>query len=610
MIVRMKELLLFVASSQTDEALHTLGTLGVVDIKAMQRPEGPSIDWCQEQLAATDKALTIMRNQPREQNGRVDQTKYRSGDPRRIVDTVLGAERYKNKCRERITKLEDQLAWYRRWGTNVRLKDLAYLRQKGVYAHLYQAEPADVADLPERPGLVHFPEVEGVVPVALFTKDETDTLPLREEQLPTVSATQVEKELRRKQRQLHEADVYLTDMAANIPLLEDYLADTREKLDFRTASAGMEHIEGKVSYLRGFLPSPTVDQLKTTAQEQSWGYLIREPETPDEVPVYVKNPRWISIINPVLRFVGVVPGYKEVDISLFFLIAFALFFAMLIGDAGYGALFLVLALLLRKRLTRELRILVYVLSGATIAWGVITGTYFGSEQIAALPFLKPLIIEEVSSFGVDNISFMMHLSFLIGAAHLSVAHAIRAVRFSNSIKVLSELGWIAMVWGLFLLVEMLVLGKDMPGWALWLFGGGFVLIALFSQEDRNFFKSIGLSLANLPLSLINGFSDVVSYVRLFAVGMATAVVAASFNEMILPAGVERSPWQLIVAAFALALGHGLNIILALMAVMVHGIRLNMLEFAGHLGMQFSGKAYNPFVLRGEHKDQLNTNEKK
>jgi V/A-type H+-transporting ATPase subunit I len=282
---------------------------------------------------------------------------------------------------------------------------------------------------------------------------------------------------------------------------------------------------------------------------------------------------------------------------------------MLIGDAGYGALFLLLAILLRKRLSQELRILIYVLSGATIAWGVITGTYFGSEQIAAIPFLQQLVIEEVASFGVDNISFMMHLSFVIGAAHLSVAHAIRAVRFSNSIKVLSELGWIAMVWGLFLLVEMLVLGKNMPGWAPWLFGGGFVLIAFFSQEDRNFLKSVGLSLANLPLSLINGFSDVVSYVRLFAVGMATAVVAASFNEMILPAGVEHSPWELIVAAFALALGHGLNVVLALMAVMVHGIRLNMLEFAGHLGMQFSGKAYNPFVLRSTYKDQLNTNEK-
>ena len=106
-----------------------------------------------------------------------------------------------------------------------------------------------------------------------------------------------------------------------------------------------------------------------------------------------------------------------------------------------------------------------------------------------------------------------------------------------------------------------------------------------------------ISLANLPLSLISGFSDIVSYVRLFAVGMATAAVAASFNDMILPDTTEgMGILTLIMAAIALLLGHGLNIALALMAVMVHGIRLNMLEFAGHLGVQFSGEAYKPFSL--------------
>jgi V/A-type H+-transporting ATPase subunit I len=97
--------------------------------------------------------------------------------------------------------------------------------------------------------------------------------------------------------------------------------------------------------------------------------------------------------------------------------------------------------------------------------------------------------------------------------------------------------------------------------------------------------------------LISGFSDIVSYVRLFAVGMATAAVAASFNNMILPEGIEgMGIISMLMAAIALLLGHGLNVALALMAVMVHGIRLNMLEFAGHLGVQFSGEAYKPFKL--------------
>lgn len=137
----------------------------------------------------------------------------------------------------------------------------------------------------------------------------------------------------------------------------------------------------------------------------------------------------------------------------------------------------------------------------------------------------------------------------------------------------------------------------MPDWGLWLFVAGVSLVALFSMESKSFLKSMGVSLANLPLSMISGFSDIVSYVRLFAVGMATAAVASSFNNMILPEGTAgMGIINLIMAAIALLLGHGLNVILALMAVMVHGIRLNMLEFAGHLGVQFSGEAYKPFKL--------------
>jgi len=110
---------------------------------------------------------------------------------------------------------------------------------------------------------------------------------------------------------------------------------------------------------------------------------------------------------------------------------------------------------------------------------------------------------------------------------------------------------------------------------------------------KTLLKGIGISLANLPLEVISGFSDVVSYLRLFAVGYATVVVASSFNSMATGEGISS-----IVAGFGAAiillLGHALNIILAMMSVLVHGVRLNMLEFSGHVGVQWSGKAYEPF----------------
>jgi len=139
----------------------------------------------------------------------------------------------------------------------------------------------------------------------------------------------------------------------------------------------------------------------------------------------------------------------------------------------------------------------------------------------------------------------------------------------------------------------LVLGKPLPGFVAILFMAGVSLIAIFSHFQKNILKGILLSLSNLPLDIINTFSDVVSYIRLFAVGMATVIVASSFNEMALGAGIN-SVLSGLISVVVLLFGHALNIILALMSVLVHGVRLNMLEFSGHIGMQWSGKKYRPF----------------
>ena len=415
--------------------------------------------------------------------------------------------------------------------------------------------------------------------------------------VPDLTLINVKQNINRKERQLAEVERFLKDHGRNINLIQEYLQYWENQRDILRVSEGMGDIEGKLKYLSGFLPEDQIDRFKNVADKECWGYHLSDPETPEEVPVYLRNPPWISIINPVLKFIDIVPGYKEVDVSIYFLVAFALFFAMLVGDAGYGLIFLLVTWAFRNKIPGQIRWLSYVLSGATIAWGIMSGTYFGSETIAAIPFFNQLVLDKISSFGVDNIDFMMHLSFVIGAIHLTTAHLVRIVQFVNSIKLLSEVGWIAFIWGLFLLVEQLVLGKTMPGWSKWLFYAGAFLVTFFSVESKGLFRSMLVSLSNLPLNLINAFSDIISYVRLFAVGLATVTVAASFNEMILASGITKMGlFEMIGVAVALVLGHGLNIALALMAVVVHGLRLNMLEFAGHLNVQFSGKAYKPFKL--------------
>lgn len=608
MIVRMKEILLFTTTSSVDETIDQLGQLGAVDIVKIDTAVNKSSERLATDLSHTELAISLLKARMNKEKKPSHHTKNVVNNPKELLERILETEIIKEKCTRKLDELKQQLDWYKTWGGKVNIRDFKYLREKGIYLRLYLLNKDQVSQLNERQNVIILDRDKTQIPVVLVSQSSSDRLQYKEEQLPDLAYSLVEEYIVSEQRQLAEVDHFLEDQVQNIEWLEDYHYFLKDQLNIEMVSEGMVTIQDKIKYLKGYIPANLTDNFKNIADKNHWGYHISEPEKPEDVPVYIKNPKWIGIINPVMKFIDIVPGYKEVDVSIYFLIAFALFFAMLVGDAGYGMIFLLLTLLLRKKFSAQMQVLIYVLSGGTIIWGVLSGTYFGSEYIAALPFLKRLVIPDISSFGVDNISFMMHFSFLIGAIHLSIAHGIRVVQFINSVKALSEIGWIVLVWSLFLITEQLVLGKAMPEWAIWLLIGGVILVALFSVESKKFFKSMLVSLANLPLSLISAFSDIVSYVRLFAVGMATVAVASSFNNMILPDGMtDLGIFQLVMATIALLLGHGLNIALALMAVMVHGIRLNMLEFAGHLGVEFSGEAYKPFKLITS-KEYLNVND--
>jgi len=179
---------------------------------------------------------------------------------------------------------------------------------------------------------------------------------------------------------------------------------------------------------------------------------------------------------------------------------------------------------------------------------------------------------------------MMKLTFTIGIIHLTVARLLAASKKLPSPTAVADVGWVLILWCVYFVANQLVLSEPMPGFAMYLLYGGVALVGLFANFQKNIIKGLLLSLGNLPLDIISSFSDIVSYIRLFAVGIATVTVAASFNDM---AGG-------IAAPLVLVLGHGLNIILAMMSVLVHGVRLNMLEFSGHLGQEWSGKEYKPF----------------
>ena len=591
MIVKMKKVTLLVSKKHQESALNALRKLGVLHIKNLKQPACGELTILEQEISDLDKTLAIISNLKAEQQTQPEE------DTETVQSYMEEAISLENRRQINLAKLEElqaKLEWFNLWG-DISKACVEELNKNGIFIRLYIFPKKDLENLLKDRFIFVIKEDKSYAYVAIISQSKEQRLEYKQEEIPSISLAEVNNII----LELKYKTDYIRDKLAKFSTYKAVFVRYRERLvkevEFHKAKHGMLS-EEVVCWLEGFCPEESARSLVEAASDNGWGYIGRKPDDPSEVPTLIRNPRWLKIINPVFKFMGTVPGYNEFDISLWFLFFFGLFFAMIIGDAGYGVILLLLSLFARRKFkdaAGEPFILLYVLSTATIIWGAATGVWFGYEKIAKLPFFNAMVIGRINSFVDGNQIFMMYLCFIIGLIHLSIAHLILAFKIINSVVALAQLGWIAILSCLFFIAGNLVLDKPVPSYASVLFIAGALAVVLFSNPQKNILKGIAVSLADLPLKVISSFSDIVSYIRLFAVGTATVVVAQSFNEMALGFGMS-SVLSGLIAALILFAGHTLNILLGLMSVVVHGIRLNMLEFSGHLNMQWMGKTFRPF----------------
>ncbi|MDD2752801.1 MAG: hypothetical protein PHN59_06675, partial [Candidatus Omnitrophica bacterium] len=365
-----------------------------------------------------------------------------------------------------------------------------------------------------------------------------------------------------------------------------------EELEFEQALKGMGQSDN-IMFLTGYLPYDKTNILLNAAKANSWAIFVRDPDESDNGPTLISNPRWISIINPVFKFIEIVPGYRELDISLPFLVFFSIFFGILIGDAGYGLVYAFITFLLQQKARKSHKQTInfsifYILSFCAVIWGVLTGTFFGQEWVLKAGY-KPLVPALVDEKGLQR------FCFFLGALHLSLGHAWRGLLKAPSLQALGDLGWMCVLWAAFFIARFLILGDAFPSLGIWLLLAGVMLVIGFTNPQKNIFKSAEEWIAwviALPLSFMNNFADIVSYIRLFAVGMAGVAIADAFNAMAASFGTGNVFLIIIAAAVAL-IGNAVSIVLGPVSVLVHGVRLNVLEFSGHVGVSWSGSNYKP-----------------
>ncbi|MDX1284211.1 MAG: hypothetical protein R3182_04320 [Draconibacterium sp.] len=601
----MKKLMLFMPDSDIniDAELTILGQLGVMHILPLQPAKHNSIERVNARIKQLEKAITVLDRydeEPAINTDGIDIPDYSKLERGEVflMEKVLDLENQRNQLKSERDNLNSDLEWFKNWG-NITLKDIKEFNKRGLWIKLYLLEDKELKRVSERKDIQVVGKLGDLNQVILLTNENDVSLDFEELVFPEKEAEEVASLLEETTADLQENKTVLLGLHLKKQILQEALDERKRRFNVRNVQFGGWSYEEQVRFWKGFIPIDVVEKFVETAEERNWGYIIEDPlpEEMEEVPTLLKTPRWSKRIQPVLDFMGLVPGYKEMDVSKAFMVFFTFFAGILVGDAGYGLIFLILTFLVhrKKKFVKQIEFgLFYTLSVSVMFWGLLTGTYFGSEAIAEWPVLRNLKIEQLASFGGDNI-FIQKLMFIIGAVHLTVGHLQLAWKFKSSVRAIAQFGWVAIIWGLYLIVNQMVLGFDAPGIMVWLFVGGAVLIALFSKPGTGFLSGMLASIGNLPLSIINGFSDIISYIRLYAVGLSTVLMAASFNQMAIGEGITTVASG-VVAVIVLILGHGLNMMLAAMAVLVHGVRLNMLEYAGHADVEFSGSEYKPFKL--------------
>ena len=254
--------------------------------------------------------------------------------------------------------------------------------------------------------------------------------------------------------------------------------------------------------------------------------------------------------------------------------------------------------------------LLTVLSIATIIWGAITGTWFGMESAMKVPFLKAMVIPSFANypeyFGLTAAAqqnVIMKFSFTVGAIQMALG-ALLAVKKKMAEKNLSwiaDLGWMVAVIAMYLLSLNLVIGEKINMVPVFiLIATAFLLVVLFGgmSPDKSFSAGLKAGLADaftVFLNTISCFGNVMSYIRLFAVGMAGLAIAQSFNAI----GAGFSGPLVIFGIVIVLIGHALNLVMAFLSVVVHGVRLNVMEFSGQAGLEWTGIAYEPLKLKNK-----------
>jgi V/A-type H+-transporting ATPase subunit I len=445
--------------------------------------------------------------------------------------------------------------------------------------------------------VVHRDNLYSYVVVIADQEPPASVMPVARTHTGKVPLSRLRKELNRVELALQDLQAERESLTRWIDLIEANLAEAANRCSLWAAHS-LTFDSDAFFIVQAWVPETELALFEQFAVQHRLALVIADPEPGEAPPTLLKNPEILAGGQEVISFYQT-PGYFGWDPSVAVFFSFALFFAMILSDAGYAALFLLLLAgkwqaLGRSQKGLRLRMLAVVTLAASLVWGVVIGSYFGYGPPPGSVWGTLKLLD------INDFDAMMRLSIFVGVAHIALANIAMAYQRRGRRTVFAPLGWLAVAIGGFLVWYA---PQD-----LWVRQTGYGALALgcfcllmFSSERAiarplDWFWVLLDGLKNLT-GLTELFGNVLSYMRLFALGLAGASLALTFNRFAGQVYHAVPGAGLLLSILILLLGHVLNLALCLMSGVVHGLRLNFIEFY-KWSVSDEGYPFKPFSRKG------------
>ncbi len=590
MIVPIRKYAFLVYHRDYDHFLDDLGELGVLHIVEKQTELDEKTLDKHDQLKQVKEAISFLKNRDAEK-----QKQKTEEDGIELARQIKEKQSKLEVFSQAHTSLIKETLQAKPWGDYSR-DTLDKLRKEGLILKFYVTshkkfkpewtQKHQVSVISHHQMEVHFVVINKVGEEA-FEPPEAE-----EVKLPKRPVSEVIRERKKIKERIHKINEELDQFAATaLPHLEEAAKRLETETEYKRAMLNTtEQANGKVKVLEGFVPVDKRKALEEYLDKHSILYLSRKSEPKDNPPVKLKNGKFARLFEPIAKLFAL-PSYKELDLTPFFAPFFMLFFGFCLGDAGYGLLLIILGFIVRPRLKPDLRPIVSLaqfLGLGTLIFGTLTGTLFGMNllqaDIPALESVKSFMLSDQQAFYLAIIIGIIQILFGISV------HAVNRYKQYGFKYALPQIGWLILLPGLGLYFGL----NDFKLTGSILLFGGIFLILFWSDPKASIFGRIGKGLWDL-YNITGVFGDMLSYVRLFALGVSSAILGFVINDisMSIKEGIPYAGPVLML--IFLVVGHIANILIASLGAFVHSMRLTFVEFYKNAGFSGGGKAYKPFI---------------